>query len=98
MQALKDGAFYSSQGPELRNVTLEDDHVIIESSAVVSAIALGHGTGAKAVHGHSMTQARVPLDRLNNSPWVRVAVIDAAGKRAWSNPIWREAGKNPRTL
>ena len=22
------------------------------------------------------------------SPWFRVTVIDAAGKRAWSNPIW----------
>jgi hypothetical protein len=50
---------------------------------------MGQGTGAKAVHGHSMTRAAVPLARLNNSPWVRVAVIDAAGKRAWSNPIWR---------
>lgn len=98
LQALKDGAFYSSQGPELRDVTVDGDTVVIESSAVVSAIAMGHGTGAKAVHGHSMTRTEVPLARLNNSPWVRVAVIDAAGKRAWSNPIWREAGQNPRTL
>jgi hypothetical protein len=31
---------------------------------------------------------------------VRVAVIDAAGKRAWSNPIWVEGpqAKNPRVL
>ena len=56
--------------------------------AVVSVVALGHGTGAKAVHGHSMTRAEVPLARLNGSPWVRVSVIDATGKRAWSNPIW----------
>ena len=89
LQALKDGAFYSSQGPQLHDVRLEGDHVVIESSAVVSAVAIGHGTGAKAVHGHSMTRSEVPLARLNNSPWVRVAVIDAAGKRAWSNPIWR---------
>ena len=89
LQALKDGAFYSTQGPALHDVRLEGDHVVIESSAVVSAVAIGHGTGAKAVHGHSMTRSEVPLVRLNDSPWVRVAVIDAAGKRAWSNPIWR---------
>jgi hypothetical protein len=89
LAALKAGAFYSSQGPQLHDVRLEDDHVVIESSAVVSAVAIGHGTGAKAVHGHSMTRSSVPLARLNNSPWVRVSVIDAAGKRAWSNPIWR---------
>lgn len=98
LAALKAGAFYSSQGPELHDVTLQGDHVVVECSAVVSVVAMGHGTGAKAVHGHSMTRAEVPLERLNNSPWVRVAVIDAAGKRAWSNPIWRDGGKNPRTV
>jgi hypothetical protein len=88
LDALKRGDFYSSQGPELRDVRIEGDKVVVECSSVVSVIAMGHGTGAKAVHGHSMTRAEVPLARLNKSPWVRVAVIDAAGKRAWSNPIW----------
>lgn len=98
LAALKAGAFYSSQGPELRDVRLEGDHVVVESSAVVSVVAMGHGTGAKAVHGQSMTRAEVPLQRLNNSPWIRIAAIDAAGKRAWSNPIWREGGRNPRIM
>ena len=97
LAALKAGHFYSSQGPELRDVRVEGGKLIVESSAVVSVVALGHGTGAKAVHGASMTRTEVPLERLNNSPWVRAAVIDAAGKRAWSNPIWVGAqGKNPR--
>ncbi len=88
LAALKRGDFYSSQGPELRDLRVEGDKVIVECSAAVSVVAMGHGTGAKAVHGHSMTRAEVPLARLNNSPWLRVAVIDAAGKRAWSNPVW----------
>lgn len=98
LAALKAGHFYSSQGPELRDVRIEADHIVVECSAVVSVVAIGHGTGAKAVHGHSLTRAEVPLARLNNSPWLRVAVIDAAGKRAWSNPIWVEGAlaKNPR--
>jgi hypothetical protein len=90
LAALKSGAFYSSQGPELRDVRLEGDHVVVECSAAVSVVAMGHGTGAKAVHGNSLTRAEVPLARLNGSSWVRVAVIDAAGNRAWSNPIWRD--------
>jgi hypothetical protein len=89
LTALKAGAFYSSQGPEIRDVRVEGDHVVVECSAAASVVAMGHGTGAKAVHGYSMTRAAVPLVRLNDSPWLRVAVIDAAGKRAWSNPIWR---------
>ncbi|MBK6468723.1 MAG: phosphotransferase [Rhodobacter sp.] len=89
LAALKRGDFYSSQGPELRDVRLEGDRVVVESSAVASVVAMGQGTGAKGVHGHSMTRTEVPLQRMDDSPWLRVSVIDAAGKRAWSNPIWR---------
>ena len=97
LSALKAGHFYSSQGPELRDVRIEGGKLIVECSAVSSIVALGWGTGAKAVHGHSVTRGEVSLDRLNNSPWIRAAVIDAAGKRAWSNPIWLgEHGANPR--
>ena len=97
LAALKRGDFYSTQGPELRDVQVMADRVVVECSAVSSVVAMGWGTGAKAVHGASMTRAEVPLERLNNSPWVRVAVIDAAGKRAWSNPVWVDGkGGNPR--
>ena len=97
LAALKRGDFYSSQGPELRDVRLEGDSIVVESTAVSSVIVQGWGTGAKGVHGHSMTRTEVPLARLLNSPWLRVSVIDAAGKRAWSNPIWREVAEgNPR--
>ena len=97
LAALKAGHFYASQGPELRDVRIEGDRLVVECSAVRSIIAIGWGTGAKAVHGHSLTRGEVPLARLNNSPWVRAAVIDAAGRRAWSNPIWTGATeKNPR--
>ena len=100
LSALKRGDFYSSQGPELHSVRLEGDHVVVECSAAVSITAIGWGTGAKAIHGHSMTRGEVPLARLNNSPWVRVSVMDAGGKRAWSNPIWVEGAQdaNPWAL
>ena len=89
LAALKAGHFYSTQGPEIRDIRIEGDIAIVECSSAASVIAIGQGTGAKAVHGQSMTRAEVPLARLNNSPWLRIAVVDAAGKRAWSNPIWR---------
>jgi hypothetical protein len=86
LDALKAGQFYSSQGPDLRDVRITGDAVEVECSAVRSVIVQGAGSAAKAVHGQSMTTARVPLERFRSSPWVRVSVIDQAGKRAWSNP------------
>ena len=86
LDALKAGLFYSSQGPELRDVRITADAVEVDCSAVRSVIVQGAGSAAKAVHGQSMTTATIPLERFRKSPWVRVSVIDQAGKRAWSNP------------
>ncbi|MFU8898796.1 MAG: PHP domain-containing protein [Roseinatronobacter sp.] len=87
LTALKAGDYYSSQGPELHGIALEDDTVTVESSSVVSVILQGKGSAAVALHGHSMTRSRVILGRLAHHDWFRVTVIDAAGRHAWSNPI-----------
>jgi hypothetical protein len=88
VEALKAGNYYSSQGPEIRSVAITSKTVDVECSAAVSVIIQGAGTGARAVHGHSMTRASVSRERLGASPWLRVTVVDAAGKRAWSQPYW----------
>lgn len=90
LEALKAGHFYSSTGPDLRGIEWKDGAAQVESSAVETVIVQGHGSAAMAVHGASMTRTRVPLERFANSDWLRVTVVDAAGKRAWSNPYWRE--------
>lgn len=87
LAALKRGDFYASQGPELRGVEVTQDAVIVTCSAASVVIAQGHGSVAPAVHGASMTRAVIPRDRLRDTPWIRVTVLDAAGRRAWSNPI-----------
>jgi hypothetical protein len=89
LAALKAGLFYSSQGPEIRNILVHDDHVEVEMSAAATVIVQGAGTAAVNVHGSSMTRARVPTRRLAGSPFLRVTVVDAAGRRAWSNPHFR---------
>jgi len=90
LEALKAGHHYSTQGPALHGLTYEDRFVTVESSAVASVIIQGQGSASASVHGESMTRTRVNIDRLANSPWMRVSVIDRAGKRAWLNPHWRE--------
>ncbi len=89
LEALKAGHFYSSQGPELRGITITDDSIEVTCTAAAAIIVQGHGSAAKALHGMSMTRGRIELDRFANSPWLRVTVVDRAGNRAWSNPIWR---------
>ncbi|HEU0223254.1 MAG TPA: CehA/McbA family metallohydrolase [Paracoccaceae bacterium] len=89
LEALKAGRFYSSQGPQLRGIEIDGRAIEVACSPSRTVIVQGRGSAAVAQHGHSMTRARLSLDRLAASPWCRVTIVDAAGRRAWSNPIWR---------
>ena len=88
LAALKEGKFYSSTGPQINDIRITDKCIEVKSSAAATIIVQGKGTSMATLHGNSMTGAHLSLERLANSPWIRVTIIDRAGKRAWSNPIW----------
>lgn len=88
LAALKAGEFYSSTGPQINDIHFTDEGVKIGCSSAATIIVQGKGTSMATLHGSSMTTAQLSLERLENSPWIRVTIIDRAGKRAWSNPIW----------
>jgi hypothetical protein len=90
LAALKAGEYYASTGPELHDFRIEGDTVVIECSPADHIIAMGADTAAKVAHGGGITRAELPLEKFRKGGWVRAAVHDAAGKRAWSNPIWLE--------
>jgi len=86
--ALKAGAYYSSTGPEINDIRFTKDSIEVDCSSAATIIVQGQGTSMATLHGKTMTTGQLSLDRLSNSPWIRVTIIDRAGKRAWSNPIW----------
>ncbi|MCF6343412.1 MAG: CehA/McbA family metallohydrolase [Devosiaceae bacterium] len=88
LAALKAGEFYSSTGPQIHNIKILHDTVIVECSSATTVILQGQGTSMATLHGESMTTSKLSRERLAGSKWLRVTVIDRAGKRAWSNPIW----------
>jgi PHP domain-containing protein len=89
LAALKAGHMYATTGPEIHDVSWSNNEVTVACAAVATVIVQGQGSAAVAVHGESMTRASVPLERFDNSPWMRLTVIDRAGKRAWTNPVWK---------
>ncbi|KZY35888.1 phosphotransferase [Roseovarius sp. HI0049] len=90
LEALKAGHFYATQGPELRDVRIEGKEIVVECSAVERVIVQGHASAALCETGRSLTGARIKLAKFSASDWVRVTVLDAAGRAAWSNPVWRD--------
>ncbi|MGF1551633.1 MAG: CehA/McbA family metallohydrolase [Paracoccaceae bacterium] len=88
VEALKAGAYYATTGPELRDVRVEDDDLVVECSPAEAVIAMGARSAAVSAYGRAMTRARLPLTGgVLTGGWLRVGVRDAAGRRAWSNPM-----------
>jgi predicted metal-dependent phosphoesterase TrpH len=95
--ALKKGHYYSSQGPLIHEVSLEASELTVVSSPVNTIVVVcGHSRTVQRI-GKSITSATLDLRKLEKgwlltkqSPWFRVIVIDQSGRRAWTNPIWRD--------
>lgn len=89
LSALKAGRYYSSTGAQLHNVELlPRDRLVVECSPAAQIFVLGDGAGAlRRVNGAGLTGAEFDLSELE-SRWLRVTVRDAAGGRAWTNPVW----------
>lgn len=90
LAALNAGQFYSTQGPRIDDIDLTEDAVEVSCSAAERVLVVGQGYLMSQKNGIAVTRTRISLDPLAKSPWLRVIVMDANGKSAWSNPIWKE--------
>lgn len=88
LSALKDGAYYSSQGPLLHDIQVSEKTIHVRCSPADRIMAVGKGAAAKQVLGFGMSEAEIPLARFREGGWVRITVADGDNRRAWSNPIW----------
>jgi hypothetical protein len=88
LAALKANHYYSSTGPEIHMIRLRDGQVMIHCSPATRVLVTGCVPGKQVRAGDALTACSLPLDMFGESAYIRVTVIDAAGGRAWSNPIW----------
>jgi hypothetical protein len=91
LEALKNGQFYSTQGPRIDAVTLSGDTIEVACSPAKGVLVVGQGYLMSYHFGTGLTRASLPLEPLAESPWLRVIVLGEDGKRAWSNPIWKDS-------
>jgi hypothetical protein len=107
VDALRNGSYYSSTGPTIVSVELAEDAVEVHTSPCRSvtlcqgiqrgsschAGRLGYLYGGARVLERAAdgSLVRVRLAR-RDAPYGRVQVEDAAGRRAWTNPLWFSPG------
>ena len=103
LAALDAGAFYSSAGPEITALTAENGVVRLECTPARSITLLaGRTKGARVNAGEGAYVfsgeieetdgagliTRACLTRPPRTPYGRIEVEDASGRRAWTNPLW----------
>jgi hypothetical protein len=105
LDALRSGSFYSSTGPAIHHVEMDDAAVTVRCSPVASVtLVSSRYRGARANAGRLgypnnstilerdsaglITSVRLELP--HGTPYGRLEVADAAGNRAWTNPLWTE--------
>lgn len=85
--ALKAGQFYATTGPDIHQIALCDNIVTVTCSAVDMICLAGQGNLALYKNGKNTTCGQFDISEFS-SDWFRLAITDAAGRSAWSNPYW----------
>jgi hypothetical protein len=87
LAATKAGHFYSSEGPLIHDLVVSGGEAHVECSPVANVALVGRGSRVAHKAARQQTRASLPIEEFAGD-WFRLVVIDAAGKSAWSNPVW----------
>ncbi len=88
LRALSEGAFYSSCGPEILDFYIKDDIAVLECSPCASAGFRWGYLPTRLTHSAENDVTRVEIQVQPHYTYLRGVVTDAAGRRAWTNPIF----------
>lgn len=87
LEAVREGRFYATQGPEIHLQRTTDGGVCVKCSPcreIIFHSARAWAPG-RVLEGEGLTEASFALDE--EDLFIRAEVVDAEGKRAWSNII-----------
>ncbi len=87
LNALKNGEFYASCGPEIYDFYIEDDQVCINCSPVSQIMLRNFSCPHRLIRGENLTGGQFKLRDLCTD-YIRAEIVDAQGRRAWTNPIF----------
>ena len=94
LTALKNGAFYSSCGPEIYDFWVDKGEAHIECSPAAEIqfvhLRIPYRLAKPAEGEESVTSATIKL-RDASTPYIRAVVKDHQGRRAWTNPIFLDS-------
>ncbi len=88
LSALKNGAFYSSCGPEIKDFRIEDGKAVVECSPCAEISFRAGRMPCRSLYSDNADLCRHECHVPDFLKYIRVTVTDKNGRRAWSNPIF----------
>lgn len=92
VEGLKKGRFYATTGPEIQEISIENDELKVRCSGAKKIKFL---TGRLRrehcvcdLDNGDVTQGQYKIN--GDEIWVRIEIVDGQGKTAWSNPVFIE--------
>jgi hypothetical protein len=92
LEALEEGCFYASTGPEIKNYRISSDGIIkVECSPAEKIVfrtsGAGNGIVFRSEKNDDLRSAEWDLSS-KKPKWVRCEVTDKDGNTAWTNPVF----------
>ncbi|MBO7747313.1 CehA/McbA family metallohydrolase [Paenibacillus sp. MWE-103] len=89
IDAMKAGRYYSSNGPEIRDLRVEDGYLKVTCSDVKFIKFITHPFNGRTIFNRDASPVREGAFRLDGGEvYVRVECVDYEGNVAWSNPVF----------
>lgn len=85
LSAIKNGAFYSSCGPVIKNFYFDGKHAVAETEEECEKIFI---CSDKHKHKVGENSSFFETEIADDCQYIRAVVKDKHGKRAWTNPIY----------
>ncbi|HML49202.1 MAG TPA: hypothetical protein PKE04_20880, partial [Clostridia bacterium] len=89
LEALRLGRFYASQGPEIRQIELDEKRLVVHTGPAARAIFSSNlpWVGARCKEGSDVTEWVYERNPARRETFIRCELSDAEGRRAWTSPM-----------
>ncbi len=87
LKALKDGAFYASQGPEIYDFYIEGENAVVKCSPAMKITFITYEYRGRSFR-YEKPETEASITFTPGIDYIRAEITDENGKKAWTNPIF----------
>ena len=88
LSAIRNGSFYSSQGPEIKSIAIHGREIKVTCSPVMRINFITNRSGGCSIFAATPRLKEAVWTVPQGKTYARIELVSASGKMAWSNPIF----------